>query len=162
MNGEKRAAAGKLTPLITSQQRPVLEVAFQARASVCLSVCLSASKSSWSSSGGKDQQQGWREKRHGREEDAQECRKVEKWPKKEDEEKKWWKQRRKKHSVSNHQHLPPPHVLVCVALRHRNRQTRTFFLFLFSEIQHQNEREEKINEKWRGKNKLKWSCCYTI
>lgn len=36
INGEKQTAAGKLTPLITSQHWPVLEVTFKVRTSFCL------------------------------------------------------------------------------------------------------------------------------
>lgn len=90
MNGGKRAAAGKLTPLITSQQRPVLEVAFKARAGVFLSV-LAPPNQVGAAAAEKINRKDEEKRRYGREEDAQECRKVEKRPKKEDEEKKGMK-----------------------------------------------------------------------
>lgn len=95
MNGEKQPAAGKLTPLITSQHWPVLEVTFKVRTFVVFSISAPQNQV-WTAAvtGRQDQQQRWREKikiqTRGRmmwKSDTRECGKVEKWPKKEDEEK---------------------------------------------------------------------------
>lgn len=63
MNGEKQPAAGKLTPLITSQHWPVLEVTFKVRTCVVFSISAPHNQV-WTVAvtGRQDQQQRWREK----------------------------------------------------------------------------------------------------
>lgn len=91
MNGEKQTAEGKLTPLITSQHWPVLEVTFKVRTCVFLSILAPQNQVRTAAVTGRKDQRRWREKIkiHKRgsimwKSETQECEKVEKWPKKKD------------------------------------------------------------------------------